>query len=478
MFVNQITIANVVIIYLEKRTGHQDRRRSRKNIIYSARPLSFAFKPPDFPGLIPKLNVRPGDKVLAGTPLFHDKLRPDILFTSPVSGRVVSINRGERRSLLEVVIERSGDEYIDFGSSDPERATREFIKKVLLISGLWPAIRRRPYHVVADPDETPKSIFISGFDTSPLAPDLNFVMDNFSVTCLRGGVMALKKLTDGKVNLVLNGRGSNSEVFKNIPEAEISHFSGPHPAGNVGIHIHHIDPVGKGQVVWYVNLQDVLTIGRLFQEGRYRPEKIIALTGSEVIAPQYYRLRTGASVSEIVRDNVKPGNVRYISGNVLTGTKIPSNGYLGFYDSQVTVIPEGDYYEFFGWLKPGADKFSFYRAFMSKLFPKKEYRLDTNLHGGERAFVLTGKYEQVVPMDIFPMQLCKAIMAEDIDNMENLGIYEVAEEDLALCEYICPSKTEIQSIIRKGISLMHKGDELTLYILKPYLYRWILYGRK
>lgn len=417
-------------------------------------PPLYALKPTDFPGLIPKLKVRPGDKVLAGTPLFHDKLHPEILYTSPVSGRVTEINRGDRRVLLEVVVEKSGNDYVDFGRSNPEAATRELIKKVLLISGLWPAIRQRPYHIVANPADMPKSIFISGFDTSPLAPDYNFIMDNFSVTCFRSGISALKKLTDGKVHLVLNGRGETSRAFLNVPDVSISHFSGPHPAGNVGVHIHHLDPINKGEVVWYVNLQDVLTIGRLFEQGYYSPEKIIALTGSEVISPQYYKVKTGASVNYMASQNIKPGNVRFISGNALTGTKISENGYLGFYDSQVTVIPEGDYYEFFGWAKPGIDKFSYYRAFLSKLFPGRAYRLDTNLHGGERAFVLTGKYEQVLPMDIFPMQLMKAIIAEDIDNMENLGIYEVAEEDIALCEYICPSKTEMQSILRKGINLM------------------------
>ncbi|HLN21389.1 MAG TPA: Na(+)-translocating NADH-quinone reductase subunit A [Bacteroidales bacterium] len=419
-------------------------------------PPLYAVKPTDFPGLIPKLSVRAGDKVLAGTQLFHDKLHPEILFTSPVSGKVTEIVRGERRMILEVVIEKSGNDFIDFGKSNPETSTREFIKKVMLISGLWPVIRQRPYHIVANPGDVPKSIFISGFDTSPLAPDYNFIMDNVSLSFFRGGINALKKLTDGKIHLALNGKGGESQAFKDIGDVHISRFSGPHPAGNVGVHIHHLDPVVKGEVVWYVNLQDVLTIGRLFEQGSYNPEKIIALTGSEVINPQYYKIRTGASISYLVKDNVKAGNLRYISGNVLTGTKINETGFIGFYDSQVTVIPEGNQYEFLGWAKPGIKKFSYFNAFLSKLIPGKKYRLDTNLHGGERAFVLTGVYEKVLPMDIFPMQLCKAIIAEDIDNMENLGIYEVAEEDLALCEYVCPSKTEIQAIIRKGIALMRK----------------------
>ncbi len=416
----------------------------------------YGVKPIDFPGLTPKLDVKYGDKVLAGSPLFHDKLHPEIIFASPVSGQVMSIVRGDRRKLLEIVIEKSGDEFIDFGISDSSGLTRENIKERLLISGLWPAIRQRPYHVVAQPDDVPKSIFISGFDTSPLAPDYNFIMDNSSSTIFNSGIQALKKLTDGKVNLILNGKGESSELLKKVKEVEISHFTGPHPAGNVGVHIHHLDPVNKGEKVWFVNLQDVCAIGRLFEEGRYIHDRIIALGGSEVVKPQYYKVRSGTSVSGIVKDNVRDGNLRYISGNVLTGSRIEPDGYLGYYDAQVTVIPEGDYYEFFGWMLPGFNKFSFSKTFGSSVLPRKSYNMDTNLHGGERAFVMTGQYEKVVPMDIYPMQLLKAILAEDIDLMENLGIYEIAEEDFALCEFICSSKVEIQSIVRKGLDLMIK----------------------
>ncbi|MCX6321157.1 MAG: Na(+)-translocating NADH-quinone reductase subunit A [Bacteroidia bacterium] len=416
----------------------------------------YGVKPVDFPGLTPKLNVKPGDKVLAGTPLFHDKIHPEILFTSPVSGKVLSIIRGDRRKLLEIVVEKEGDEFIDFGKSDPIGLSREKIKETLLISGLWPAVRQRPYHIVAHPNDVPKAIFISGFDTAPLAPDYNFIMDNSSATLFRSGINALKKLTDGKINLVLNGKGGSSELFKKAVEVEISHFSGPHPAGNVGVHIHHLDPINKGEIVWFVNLQDVVAIGRLFEEGIYNHERIIALTGSEVLHPQYYKVHSGASISDLVKDNVKAVNLRYISGNVLTGARVEPDGYIGYYDSQVTVIPEGDYYEFFGWMMPGINKFSFSKTFASSLIPRKSYSLDTNLHGGERAFVMTGQYEKVVPMDIYPMQLLKAILAEDIDLMENLGIYEIAEEDFALCEFICPSKIEIQSIVRKGLDLMIK----------------------
>jgi len=281
-------------------------------------------------------------------------------------------------------------------------------------------------------------------------------MANSSASCFRIGISVLKKLTDGKINLVLNGKDDSGGLLKNIGEVEISYFSGPHPAGNVGVHINHLDPINKGEIVWFVNLQDIITIGRLFEEGIYKPERIIALTGSEVINPQYYKVRSGISGQALYKDNLRTGNLRYISGNVLTGTNIGPEGFLGYYDSQITVIPEGDYFEFFGWMMPGLNKFSFSRTFASSLLPRKSYSLDTNLHGGERAFVMTGQYEKVVPMDIYPMQLLKAILAEDIDLMENLGIYEIAEEDFALCEFICPSKIEIQSIVRKGLDLMIK----------------------
>jgi Na+-transporting NADH:ubiquinone oxidoreductase subunit A len=414
----------------------------------------YGVKPVDFPGLTPKLNVREGDKIKAGSPLFHDKLRPSILFTSPVSGEVLLINRGDRRKLLEIVIRKEGDEYVDFGKSDPAGLSREKIKETVLKSGLWPSVRQRPYNVVANPNDVPDAIFLSGFDTAPLAPDLSFIIDNSSEADFRTGITALRKLTDGKTHLILNGKANNSVILKNASGVEISYFSGPHPAGNVGVQIHHIRPVNKGDKIWTINLQDVLAIGRLFGEGVYRHDRIIALTGSEVLKAQYYKMRAGASIDSIVRENVRQGKLRYISGNVLTGTRIEPEGYLGYYDSQVTVIPEGNYYEFFGWMMPGLNKFSFSKTFASSILPRKSYSLDTNLHGGERAFVMTGQYEKVVPMDIYPMQLLKAILAEDIEMMENLGIYEIAEEDFALCEYICSSKIEIQSIVRKGIDLM------------------------
>jgi len=444
------------LVKLKKGLDIKIKGPAEKILAAEVHPTIYGVKPIDFQGLTPKLDVKPGDMVLAGSPLFHDKNRPEVLFTSPVSGKVLSVDRGDRRRILEIVVEKAGDQFVDFGKCDPAALTREEIIQTLLKSGLWPAVRQRPYHIVANPVDVPKAIFISGYDTSPLAPDYNFIIENSSATNFRNGIVALKKLTDGKINLVLNGKGESSELLTKASNVEISYFSGPHPAGNVGVHIHHLNPINKGEIVWVVNLQDVLAIGRLFEDGIYNHDRIIALTGSEVLHPQYFKIRSGASIAELVKNNVMEGNLRYISGNVLTGTHIQPDGYLGYYDSQVTVIPEGDYYEFFGWVLPGLNKFSFSKTYASSLLPKKSYNLDTNFHGGGRAFVMTGQYEKVVPMDIYPMQLLKAILAEDIDMMENLGIYEIAEEDFALCEFICPSKVEIQSIVRKGIDLMIK----------------------
>ncbi|MBI9036130.1 MAG: NADH:ubiquinone reductase (Na(+)-transporting) subunit A, partial [Bacteroidales bacterium] len=296
---------------------------------------------------------------------------------------------------------------------------------------------------------------ISAFDTAPLAPDYKILFEGQNQV-FQAGLDVLAKLTDGKLHLNLR-QGETAEIFTKAKAVELTYFDGPHPAGNHGIQINKMNPVNKGDVVWTLRPQDVIMIGRLFVEGHYNAEKVIALAGSEVEKPQYFKSLNGASISAMIKGNLKQTNVRYISGNVLTGKKIEKDGYVGFYDNQVSVIPEGDYYDFIGWLKPyHGDKFSFYRSTLSWLTPKKKYRLNTNLNGGERAFVMTGSFEKVFPMDIYPIQLIKAVMIGDIDQMEALGIYEVDEEDFALCEYISTSKIEIQSIIRSGLDLMRK----------------------
>jgi Na+-transporting NADH:ubiquinone oxidoreductase subunit A len=417
----------------------------------------YAIKPIDFVGVFPKVLIHEGDKVQAGSGLFFDKYRENIRFTAPVSGTVKEIRRGAKRVLLEITIQADDiPEFVDFGKANPTSLTREKIVEKMLQSGVWPCIRQRPYSVIANPADDPKAIFISGFDTHPLAPDYNLIVEGQGAD-FQTGIDALKKLTSGIIHLNLQQETTPSAVFSNAKNVQINWIAGPHPAGNVGTQINKIDPINKGEVVWYLRPQEVITIGRLFNEGRFNAERIIALTGSEVLKPRYIRTHLGASIASIIRNNVNDGKVRYISGNALTGRKIDSIGYIGFYDSQVTVLPEGDYYEMLGWALPGIGKFSFSDTFPNFLSGKnKKYQLDTNLHGGHRAFVMTGRMEKVFPFDIYPLQLIKSIMVEDIDEMEKLGIYEVDEEDFALIEYIDTSKTEIQTIVRQGIDLMRK----------------------
>jgi Na+-transporting NADH:ubiquinone oxidoreductase subunit A len=419
-------------------------------------PKHYAVKPTDFIGVFPKLLVQEGDAVKAGSPLFFDKYREKVIFTSPVSGKVTELRRGEKRVLLEVVIEADGkDEAVDFGKADPSALSREEVISKLLAAGIWPVIRQRPYSVIADPGVRPKAIFISAFDTAPLAPDYDLIVHG-NGEAFQAGIDALSRLTNGTIHLNINAENTPSKVFLNCKGVRINKFKGKHPAGNVGTQIAHIDPVNKGDVVWYLRPQEVLHIGRFFMQGRIDSTRLVALTGSEVKRPQYFKTRLGASITDIIKDNLSGDNLRFISGNPLTGTRIEKSGYIGFYDSQVTVLPEGDHHEFFGWALPGFGKFSFSRSYFSWVQPKRRFRLDTNLNGGERAFVMTGQFEKVFGWDIYPLQLIKSILIEDIDQMEKLGIYEVDEEDFALCEFIDTSKTDIQAIVRNGLDLIRK----------------------
>ncbi len=418
----------------------------------------YAVSPLDFEGVTPKLLVKAGERVKAGTPLFFSKSDERVLFTSPVSGEVADIVRGEKRKVLAVTVKPDAEQqYEEFACSDLASASREEIVGVLLRSGLWPMIVQRPYGIIADPSDKPKAIFVSAFDSAPLAPDYNFVLRD-EREHLQKGIEVLRRLTDGKVHLSM--RAEAEDGMASLVGAELHTFRGKHPAGNVGVQIHHIDPIGKGEKVWTVNIQDLAIIGRLFNTGRTDMTRTIAVTGSEVEKPAYVRTIAGARVDSILGGNVKPqkegDSVRIVSGNVLTGTKTAMDGFLGYYANQLTVIPEGDKYELLGWAMPRLGKFSVSRAYFSWLCPKKAYRLDTNLNGGERPFVMTGLYEKYLPMDIYPMYLLKACLAGDIDKMENLGIYEVVEEDFALCEVVDPSKIAIQQIIRDGINLMIK----------------------
>lgn len=417
-----------------------------------------AVKPLDFVGLTPKMCAKPGETVKIGTPIFFDKYRPAIQFVSPVSGVLKEVVRGERRRILEVVIEANeNQDYEEFTSGNPSQMAAEVIRETLLKSGLWPTLVQRPYGVVADPEVEPDAIFISGFDSAPLGADYDVILKDKEKS-IAAGVAALQKLTKGKVHISQEAGYPISKALANLNGVEYHTFSGPHPAGAVGIQIHHISPINKGDVYWTVSPQHLSLIGKLFLTGKLDPSIVVAVAGSQINKPRYVKTVLGTSLKPVLKDQLKgnPEESRVISGNVLSGKAVGAEGYLGYYDSLVSAIPEGDYYELFGWALPGLKKFSNSRSYFSWLSPGKEWEIDTNLKGGERAFVMTGQYEKVLPMDVLPVHLLKAIMVDDVDKMEQLGIYEVIEEDLALCEFVCTSKIEVQEILRGGLDLMRK----------------------
>jgi len=418
----------------------------------------YALKPTDFHGLTPKLTVKVGDNILAGSVVFYDKYNEKIKFCSPVSGTIQDIVRGEKRRILEIIIKSDSEIiYESHSQKNPKDLSREQIIDYMLEKGVWPFIRQKPYDIIANPTDLPKSIFISAFKSGPLAIDNDFALYGMD-ELFQKGLDVITKLTNGKTHLNLDGNTNSSKVFSDAKGVEINSFSGPHPAGNVGVQIHHLDPINKGDVIWYLEPQDVIVIARLFCEGKYDVSRIISLCGSEVSKPRYYRFVSGSCVANLISDNVEKDNNRVICGDVLSGTKISKDGYLGFYDTQLTVINEGNEQEFLGWALPGIDKFSMSKSYFSWLFPTRKYNIDTNMRGEERAYVVTGQYEKVLPMDIYPQQLVKAIMIEDIDLMEKLGLYEVGPEDFALCEFVCTSKIEVQSIIRHGLDLLRKEN--------------------
>ena len=415
----------------------------------------YAVSPLDFEGLTPKMLVKVGDTVEAGTPLFFDKKRPEILFTSPVSGTVAAVNRGEKRRILSVVVTADKEvSYKKFPVLDLASASREQIVELLLESGLWTMFVQRPYGVIASPSDMPKAIFVSAFDSAPLATDYRFALSEDN-DALQKGFEVLGHLTEGKVHLSYDAYGRAPK----IEGVELHAFKGKHPVGNVGVQIHHIDPVNKGEKVWTLNIQDVAILGRLFLTGKVDMSRVIAVAGSCVAEPMYYRVIAGASIPSILNGKLSNEHARVISGNVLTGRNVGKEGFLGVNANMITVIPEGDEYEVLGWAMPRFKKFSVSRSYFSWLFPSRKYNLDTNLNGGARAFVMNDLYEKYLPMDVYPVHLIKACLANDLDKMENLGIYEVIEEDLALCEFVCPSKIEIQQILRNGINTMIKEEE-------------------
>ncbi len=416
----------------------------------------FAIDPADFRFVIPKMLVKVGDNVEAGSPLFYDKLHENHIIVSPISGIVTDILRGEKRKILSIAIDSDEkNKSKHFEKVSLATLTRDDLTKILLETGLWSFIKQRPFNSIANEKLTPKAIFISCFNTAPLAPKFAFILKD-NETAFATGIEMLRRYTNGKIHLNVDANEPVNPTLSMLKGVEINQFSGKHPAGNVGVQIHHLDPINKGDIVWTIAPEDLIIIGRFFEHGVIDMRKTVAITGSELTKPYYTQIPIGAEITPLLEGNLKFENNRYISGNVLTGKQITKDGFLGYYHNQLTVIPEGKHHEFLGWASLGADKYSFSKTFLAKLLPKKEYRLDSNIHGGERAYVITGEFEKVLPMDIYPMQLIKAILAEDIDMMESLGIYEVDNEDFALCEYICTSKTNIQDIITNGIELMRK----------------------
>ena len=417
-----------------------------------------AVQPTDFKGFLPRLLVKEGDPVLCGSPVMADKKNADILLTSPVSGTVKEIVRGEKRKLLAVLIESDGKrQCVDFGVKDAAKLDAGQVRQALLQSGLWPWLVQRPYGILADPDARPRDIFVSTFNTAPLAADATFCF-GADVAAAQAGVNTLAKLTDGKVYVGLDGNGKSA--FAGLQGCELNCFRGPHPAGNVGVQISHIAPIRKEDTVWTVSLAGLVAIGKLFLTGKYDVRRKVAVTGPMALQPSYVDTLPGTPMQDLAAyfGNTPAEELRVIGGDALSGKVIGAAGYLGFFDTQVTILREGTDPELLGWIRPFRfNQFSADRSYFSWLLPKKKYAMDTNLHGGARAFLMNdGYYGKVLPMDIFPVFLAKACLAGDIEKMEKFGIYEVLPEDLATCEFVDPSKNNIQAMIEQGIDLMLK----------------------
>ena len=424
---------------------------AERNLINLGVPNNIAIKPPDFYGTVPKLIYKKPDvHVKAGDELFYSKYSDRTRFTSPVSGTITAINRGAKRRVLSIEIAPDQEqEFKDFGESDPMNMSDEDVKEKIFSSGCGAFIKQRPYDVLADANDTPKSIFISTYNSAPLGASFEFIL-NDKMKDFQTGLNALTRLTPGKVYVGVD-KNTTSD-FHDVENVEIINVSGPHPAGNVGVQIHNTDPINAKERVWTLRPEDVAIIGHLFNTGKYYPERTIALTGNAAPDHSYYRTIIGAPVDFVLPEKVDDSQVRIISGDVLTGEAIDYDDHVNFYSNELCMIPEGNKHRMFGWL-PFKDNNipSIHKTSLSWLFPKKKYDVNTNTNGEERALVVTGEMEEVMPMDIYPMQLLKACMVGDIEKMENLGIYEVIPEDFALVEYINTSKINAQQIIREGL---------------------------
>ncbi len=441
------------VIKLRKGLDINLKGSAAKELMPVKEPGFYALIPDDFTGVKPKVVVKEQEYVMAGGPLFIDKNHPEVKFVSPVSGVVTSVERGERRKVLSIVVEAATEQdYEEFGKKDPSKMSGEQVKEALLNAGMFAFIRQRPYDVIADPSVEPKAIFVSAFNSNPLAPDFEFQLQGDEAN-FQTGLDALAKMAKTYLGISVKQTAKALTEAKNVT---ITAFDGPHPAGNVGVQINHVAPIAKGETVWTIQPEAVIFIGRLLNTGRVDMTRKVALTGSEVKRPAYCKLQVGALLTGVFKGNVLEGKtLRYISGSPLTGKQIKANGFLGAFDSQLTVIPEGDdQHEMLGWIMPRLNEYSVNHSYFSWLMGKKQFAPDARIKGGERHMIMSGEYDRVFPMDIYPEYLVKAIIAGDIDRMEALGIYEVAPEDFALCEFVCSSKVEVQRIVRAGLDML------------------------
>jgi len=416
---------------------------------------TYAVSPLDFPGITPKLAVKAGVKVSAGDTLFFDKDRPEVKICAPVSGEVAEIKRGAKRKILAVLLLADSDiSYAKHGAFDFAKGDREAAAAHFANTGVGALITFRPYGVVASMNEQPRDIFVNGIQSGPLNGDLNIQLEG-QEAAVAAGIKALALMTTGKV-YVSHDADQAPVAALQVEGATHTKFSGKHPKGLVGTQIAKTAPINKGDTVWTVNAIDLPIIGRAFLSGEYAPEYKVAIVGSKAMNTGYATMRQGVSLASFVSANINTDNTRIIAGDVLTGAKVEADGFLTFGKSQLTAIPEGNTTEFFGWVLPGFGKFSTNRAFWGWLFPNRKYDLDTNMHGEERAFVVSGEYEKFIPMDIFPQQLLRSILIRDIEKMEQLGIYEVVPEDFAIAEVACTSKLPLQQIVRDGLNDLRK----------------------
>jgi len=438
---------------IHKITKGLDLRISGKAIdrmLEMAAPERYYIRPSDFRWMTPRLLVQAGDEVQIGTPLFQDKNDERVVVVSPVAGTVREIVRGEKRVIEAITIACEKDSATSATVDFSEPSDGQEIRKLLLHYGLWPCLRQRPFSVIPSPEVTPKAVFIPCFDSNPLAPDFNILMHGKEENFLYGLRLLQRAAGHAPVHLCMR-EGADNQIFEKMDDAQKHYFSGPHPSGNVGTHIHHISPLDKGETVWYVDPQEVARIGAFFREHRLGFAKTAALTGPALQQTGYFTAVYGADLTALLANNVTQESVRVISGSVLSGSKLGNNPVLRFYDRQITVIAEGGQREILGWLLPGLKKWSLSRTFLSWLTPKRTYEVNTSLHGGPRAFMMTDVYDKVFPFDLMPLQLLKACEIKDLEQMEALGIYEVDSEDFALCELVCPSKKECQRIVAEAI---------------------------